>query len=91
MQEFTPSRFLNDPRGFVGLSLSDFIAAVVLFGFISRLFEDTTIEYLALPISLMCLAGIAPIRLKTRRKIIRDSISFFITKRRVYDPRSSIF
>lgn len=81
-----PSRVLNDQRGVFGLWLSDFAAAVAVFMGGSCLLDGSGCELISLPLAALVLVGLSPIRLSTRRKIIRDWIRWWLTPRRLYDP-----
>jgi hypothetical protein len=77
--QVTPSRILNDQRGIFGLWLTDFAAAILIFVFVSGCLDDTGFGILALPASLVSLAVLSPIRLNNRRKIVRDTLSYYLT------------
>ncbi len=91
--ERIPSRALNDQRGILGLWVSDLFGAFGLFCIWARVFEDTPLALIGIPLAVASLVFLAPIRLSTRRKIIRDTISYsirrFIGRTVVYDPRFS--
>lgn len=82
----TPSRILNDQRGIFGLWLSDFAASVAVFMGGSWLLDGSGYELVSLPVAALVLFILSPIRLTTRRKIIRDYIRWRLTPRRLYDP-----
>jgi len=86
-REVTPSRVLNDQRGVFGLWMSDFGAAVGVFMGGSWLLEGSGYELLSLPAAILLLVVLSPIRLSTRRKIIRDFIENLLGRRVLYDPR----
>lgn len=88
MKRIQPSRILNDNRGVFGLWLSDFAAAVAVFMGGSWILEGTGIELSALFLALGALAVLGPIRLATRRGIIRDFIRWCFTSKVVYDPKT---
>jgi hypothetical protein len=85
-QEVMPSRIINDQRGVFGLWMSDFGAAILVFVVWSKIFEGARVEILAVAVAIVALVILSPIRLTTRRKIIRDAIGFYLTRRIPYDP-----
>ncbi len=85
-----PSRILNDQRGVFGLWLTDFAAGIVVFMGGSWFLEDTGYELVSLPLAALVLVALSPIRLSTRRKIIRDYIRWRLTPRRLYDPSKRV-
>ena len=90
-QAVLPSRVLNDQRGVFGLGFSDFAAAICVFMGGSWLLDGTGFELVSLPLAALCLVILSPIRLSTRRKIIRDSVRWWLTPRRLYDPSKRVF
>ncbi len=86
----TPSRILNDQRGVFGLWLTDFAAGVAVFMGGSWLLDGSGYELVSLPLAVLTLGILSPIRLSTRRKIIRDSIRWCLTPRRLYDPSKRV-
>jgi hypothetical protein len=74
-----PARLLNDQRGVFGLGMGDFAAAIVLFVLLSAALEETPFAILSLPLSIVALAALSPIRLTQRRKIIRDTLRFYFS------------
>ena len=86
-REATPSRILNDQRGIFGLWMSDFGAAVCVFMGGSWLLDGSGYELLSLPAAILLLFILSPIRLSTRRKIIRDWLGSVLSRRVLYDPR----
>jgi heme exporter protein D len=75
---FTPGRALNDRFGLFGLTLSDLLGAVCIFLICSTALEDTSYGILALPMGLLSLLCLVPIRLTTRRRILRDSALYYM-------------
>lgn len=76
---YRPLRQLNDNRGIFGLHGSDFGIGVVVFVVISLFLDDTAFAILAVPGAALSLACLAPIRLMTRRGILRDTVSYFLS------------
>ncbi len=83
----TPSRILNDQRGVFGLWMTDFAGAIGVFVFLSSLLDGTRFAIAALPAAILSLALIIPLRLSTRRKIIRDTIAFALKPRLLFQVR----
>lgn len=86
-REVSPSRVLNDQRGVFGLWMSDFGAAIAVFMGGSWVLDGTGFELVSLPVAILVLIVLSPIRLSTRRKIIRDFFRRCLTPRGLYDPR----
>ena len=78
-----PSRHLNDGRFLLGLSLMDFSTGVGIFALTSKLLESTRFGLLSFVITLGFWVVLIPIRLKYRRKIIRDVLVHFLTLGRI--------
>lgn len=78
-----PSRFLNEKQGFLGLNTNDLlvIMGVLVVSFHALAF--TRFQILSLPLAAMSGLILVPIRLRYRRGIIRDSISFLLSPRRL--------
>ena len=89
-REVMPSRVLNDQRGVFGLWMSDFAAGVAVFMGGSWILDGTGYELVSIPAALATLGFLSPIRLVTRRKIIRDFIRCRLTRKVLYDPRKRI-
>lgn len=81
-----PSRVLNDQRGVFGLWLTDFAAAVGVFMSGSWALDGTGYELVSIPLAVLLLVVLAPLRLSTRRKIVRDHFRYRLTPRRLVDP-----
>ena len=87
LREAMPSRVLNDQRGIFGLWMTDFAAGIAVFMGGSWILDGTGYELLSIPAALVALGILSPIRLSTRRKIIRDFIRRRLSRRVLYDPR----
>ncbi|GEM_PF-2176120 len=74
---FTPARTLNDKYGLFGLTLGDLMGCVGIFLVCSVALEDSPYGLLALPVGILSLILLVPIRLTTRRKILRDSFRYY--------------
>ena len=82
-----PSRLLNEKRGSSGLNEMDFVAAGVFFILCSFALSGTPYMLLAFLITLVPILILLPIRLKYRRKIVRDYLKFKIFSGSAYDPK----
>ena len=82
------ARLLNERRGSLGLNETDFVAAGGFFIVVSSLLSGTPFMLVAFPLTLIPLALLWPIRLKYRRKIIRDYLAMKLYPRRVYVPKT---
>jgi heme exporter protein D len=49
----------------------------------SAILQPIALDVLAVPIALSSLAALVPVRLRYRRKIIRDVLAFYLTPRRM--------
>lgn len=87
---YQPLRQLNDSRGVFGLHGSDFGLAVGTFVTLSLIFDDTQWAILSVPGAILSLVALAPLRLATRRKILRDTFSYFATGRVLLVGRRSL-
>lgn len=83
-----PSRLMNERRGLMGLNEVDFVAAGVFFILCSMLLSNSPYMLLAFPLTGLPLLILSPIRMKYRRKILRDFIAFKCSSGVLYDPRS---
>lgn len=82
-----PSRLLNDTRNIFGLTMTDFASGVAVFVFTSLCLDGTGFEIASFPIALSSLVPLVPLRLTTRRKIIRDTVFSKLKGAKLYDPR----
>jgi heme exporter protein D len=78
---------LNERRGSLGLNETDFFAAGVFFCVVSFVLSGTPYMLVAFPLTLIPLLLLWPIRLKYRRKIVRDYLAYKFFPRRVYAPK----
>lgn len=76
----TPSRILNEPSNVMGLTGSDILGLAVLFMLAQRALYIFGLEVFALLIAVPAGIALAMIRMKYRRKIIRDSLAYFYWK-----------
>ena len=85
------SRLLNDNATFFGLNVYDLMASIAVLVCLSEIFDGTVFELLPLVGSIGLLVLLAPIRLRCRRKIVRDFATYYLrrvfTGGLVYDPR----
>lgn len=89
--ERKPSQHLNNNAALMGLSYQDVsllgINLMILL-MVFRRFQEPRLTYLALFLTFLLGVVLVPLRLKYRRKILRDRISFILRERVIYDPRS---
>ncbi|MEK6706673.1 MAG: hypothetical protein AABZ06_12885 [Bdellovibrionota bacterium] len=83
----TGARFLNDNGSLMGLNVYDLIGAVGVLIVSSEVLRPLFLEFLSIPIAVAALIALIPIRLRYRRKIIRDSIGFAIGARVLKEAR----
>lgn len=87
IRELKPSRLLNEKRGFLGLSMIDFGAAIGVFVLSTSLLEGSKYQIVSFFLAAALLLILSPVRLKTRRKILRDLLSYQLMGKVVNDPR----
>jgi hypothetical protein len=75
-----PSRILNEPSNFMGLTTADIMGLSVVFMLFQRLLYFFGLEFLAIIITLIAAVFLSVIRMKYRRKIIRDSLKYYYFK-----------
>lgn len=75
-----PSRILNEPSNFMGLTTTDIMGLSVVFMIFQRFLYLFGLEFLAIIITLVAAVFLSVIRMKFRRKIIRDSLKFYYSK-----------
>lgn len=83
-----PARLLNERRGSLGLNETDFAVAGVFFVGCAFILSGTPYMLLSFPLTIVPLLILWPIRLKYRRKIVRDYLAFKLFPRRVYVPKT---
>ena len=83
------ARFLNDNGPVLGLNAFDLIGAMAILVVTSELLRPVHLEFLSIPAAIAALVALIPIRLRYRRRIIRDSVGFFIGARHFHDVRRS--
>jgi hypothetical protein len=85
--QITPSRILNDNRGIFGLWMSDFAGAIVIFILLSSILDGTPFAVFSLPLAVLALVPLIPLRLSTRRKIVRDTLIAFLTPKTLFEVK----
>ena len=75
-----PSRILNDDSLVLGLDRNDIMGIAGVFYSFQIVFRPLSKEYLSLLATLIFAVLIINIRLKYRRKIIRDALYFYFTR-----------
>ena len=74
------SRLLNDNGPVLGLNVYDLMAAIGLLLIGTEIFDHTAIEVASLVAPFLLLGILVPIRLKYRRKTVRDRIYYWARK-----------
>lgn len=87
--EYRRLTLLNQQQGFLGLYLSDFLAALLVLVIVSNLLEGSRYQLLGFILPIALLIGLSPIRRKFRKKFVRDFITARILGAQVYDPRKA--
>ena len=82
-----PARLLNERRGLYGFNETDYTAAGVFLVGLSLPLVNTPYMILVFPATGLLLLMLYPIRMNFRRRIIRDAIGFYLTPRRIYEPK----
>ncbi|MGK5087910.1 hypothetical protein WDW86_10160 [Bdellovibrionota bacterium FG-2] len=77
------ARNLNDNGSVLGLNIFDLIGAVGVMVVTSEMLRPLRLEFLSVLAGAVSLAVLIPIRMKYRRKIIRDTMLFFLGSRRI--------
>jgi len=77
------SRFLNDNGSVLGLNTMDLMGAAGVMVAASEVLKPIRLDFLAIPVAVVALTALIPVRLRHRRKIIRDTLAFWIGARRV--------
>ena len=75
-----PSRILNDDSLILGLDRNDIMALAITFYFWQVIFMPFGVDYLPLIATIVVAIFLINIRLKYRRKIIRDCLKFYYFK-----------
>jgi hypothetical protein len=80
------SRLLNDNGSVIGLNVFDLIGAVGVLVLTGEGLRPIGLEALAVPAAVACLTALIPIRLKYRRKIVRDTLLYILRTGVLHDP-----
>ena len=80
-------RTMNERNTFLGLNVWDAVGLSVLFMIVNTLLNQTPYELLSFASFLLPLPVLIPLRMRKRRKMIRDCILFILSPRRLYDPK----
>jgi hypothetical protein len=81
------SRTLNNNGMLLGLNVYDLIGAVAVMIVCSVVLQPLKVEFLSVPAGILALTSLIPIRLKYRRRIIRDSVGFWIGARLIHEVK----
>ena len=77
----TPSRFLNERIGFLGLSTLDIGLVGYFLIFTNLILRPTGLEILTFPFTAVFGVSLISIRLKNRPKVMRDFVSYRLQKK----------
>lgn len=80
-------RTMNERNTFLGLNVWDAVGLSVLFMIVNTLLNQTPYELLSFGSFVLPLPILIPLRMRKRRKMIRDFILFILSPRRLYDPK----
>ena len=80
------SRLLNDNGSVIGLNVFDLIGAIAVLVLAGECLRPIGLDVAAVPIAVAALVGLIPIRLKYRRKIIRDTLVHALHLGVLHDP-----
>lgn len=81
-------RTMNERATFFGLNIWDGVGLSILFMAVNTALSDTPYELFSFLSFILPLPILIPIRMKKRRKIIRDTLLFYcFSPRRLYDPK----
>ena len=75
-----PSRILNEPSNFMGLTTTDIMGLSVIFLIFQKFLYIFRLEFLAIIVTLVVAVILSIVRMRFRRKIIRDSFKYFYFK-----------
>lgn len=87
----TPSRILNDEKGIFGLWMTDLAAGVGIFVVLSVVLDGSSFAVCSLPVAILSLVPLSPLRLSTRRHIIRDAVSYWLTSKKLFDLKKHVY
>ena len=83
----TPSRILNERNGFLGLTHFDCILILLSTLQLHEYLLPYHQEWIAFLFAPAIGIGLMSIRIKYRRRIIRDTVQFFLRERVIAEPR----
>ncbi len=86
-EEVYGSRTLNDNGPLFGLIIYDLVGAVGVLIVTSFLFRPLGVEFFSIPATALSLFALIPIRMRYRRRIIRDSLGFWLGARALYEVK----
>lgn len=86
--DHSPSRFLNEPTGFFGLTALDASVVGYVFILFHAVLDVFNLELLSFGVALLFAYALSVIRLNRRRKSIRDFLRHTFLKRTLHDPKT---
>ena len=81
------SRNLNEKQAFSGLSIEDALAVIISFVILDGCLTGSGFELASFGYLIAALSVMISVRLKTRRKIIRDTFAYMLQGVVIYDPK----
>jgi len=79
------ARHLNNNGQVLGLNVFDLVGAVGVLSVASVALQPVGLDFLCIPAGVAALVAVIPVRLRYRRRIIRDSLGFYLGSRIVND------
>ena len=76
MQTYMPSKTLNIKSNFFGLTLDDLLSLMGFYTFFQLVFSFMGLEIVSIILTFITALFLIPVRLRYRRRIIRDYLSF---------------
>ncbi len=75
------SRLLNDNGNVLGLNAADLVSGVAVLIVSAEILKPLGIEVFSVPLACLSIVMLIPVRLRYRRKIIRDTIRAYLFPR----------
>jgi hypothetical protein len=82
------SRLLNDNGSVIGLNVGDLIGALGVLVMAAELLRPLGLDVAAVPLAVLSLVALVPVRLKYRRKIVRDYALSLLQPKVIHDPQT---
>lgn len=91
MKSFKPSRIINESSVFMGLNTKDIVGLSFVFVFFLIVLNFFGLQLWAFSIAICTAFVLSKIRLEYRRKIIRDTLRYYLGDRVVRNRENSRF